>query len=91
MSTEQTPNEYEASTKRLLLTVLYLILARLVSAGLFVLGIAQLTYLWIKERPNEKIQLFSVSLAEFSKEIIEYVGMKSPHKPWPMSPWPSGT
>ena len=73
---------------RALYTILYLIIVRLISMVLFVIAITQYIYSWLTGEPNEKILYFTEGLAEYSKQLVSYVGFNTDEKPWPVGEWP---
>ena len=73
---------------RALYTILFLIIIRLISMVLFVIAITQYIYSWLTGEPNEKILYFTEGLAEYSKQLVSYVGFNTDEKPWPVGDWP---
>jgi hypothetical protein len=73
---------------RALYTILFLIIIRLISMVLFVIAITQYIYSWLTGEPNEKILYFTEGLAEYSKQLVSYVGFNTDEKPWPVGEWP---
>jgi hypothetical protein len=73
---------------RALYTILYLIIIRLISMVLFVIAITQYIYSWLTGEPNDKILHFTEGLAEYSKQLVSYVGFNTDEKPWPVGEWP---
>ena len=73
---------------RALYILLYLIIGRFISMVLFVIAITQYIYSWLTGEPNEKILLFSEGLAEYTKQLVSYVGFNTDEKPWPFGDWP---
>ncbi len=73
---------------RALYILLYLIIGRFISMVLFVIAITQYIYSWLTGEPNEKILLFSEGLAEYTKQLVSYVGFNTDEKPWPVGDWP---
>ena len=73
---------------RALYILLYLIIIRLISMVLFVIAITQYIYSWLTGEPNEKILYFTEGLAEYSKQLVSYVGFNTDEKPWPVGDWP---
>ena len=73
---------------RALYTILFLIIIRLISMVLFVIAITQYIYSWLTGEPNDKILYFTEGLAEYSKELVSYVGFNTDEKPWPVGEWP---
>ncbi len=74
--------------ERVLYTILYLIIGRFISMVLFVITITQFIYSWLGGEPNEKILIFSQNMAEYTKQLVEYVGFNTNEKPWPIGDWP---
>ena len=73
---------------RALYTILYLIIVRLISMVLFVIAITQYIYSWLTGEPNDKILYFTEGLAEYTKQLVSYVGFNTDEKPWPLGDWP---
>jgi len=89
MMKEVETNEREkAGVSRALYTILYLIIGRFISMVLFVIAITQYIYSWLTGEPNEKILHFTEDLAQYSKELVSYVGFNTDEKPWPVGDWP---
>ena len=83
-------NEYpKADLVRALYTILYLIIGRFISMILFIIAICQFIYSWVIGEPNEQLLHFTSGLAEYSKQLVSYVGFNSEEKPWPVGAWPS--
>ena len=38
--------------------------------------------------PNDKILYFTEGLAEYTKQLVSYVGFNTDEKPWPFGDWP---
>ena len=83
---EQTPRP---SIDRILYTILYLIIGRFISMVLFVITITQFIYSWLGDEPNDKILIFTEGMAEYTKQLVEYVGFNTNTKPWPIGDWPN--
>jgi hypothetical protein len=73
---------------RALYTLLYLIIGRFISMILLVIAITQYIYSWLTGEPNEKILHFTEDLAEYTKQLVSYVGFNTDEKPWPVGDWP---
>ena len=87
---ETKTNEHpKANLARVLYTVLYLIIGRFISMVLFVITVCQFIYSWLIGEPNAKLLHFTAGLAEYSKELVSYVGFNTDKKPWPAGNWPS--
>ena len=77
---------------RLVYTILFLIVGRLVSIVVCFAAIIQFIYSFVFAEPNKKILDFTSSLAEFAKQIVSYVGQNSEKKPWPLGEeWPKAS
>ena len=74
--------------ERVLYTILYLFIVRIISMVLFVIVITQFIYSWLSDGPNEKFLHFAKGLSEYSKQLVSYVGLNSNEKPWPSGDWP---
>ena len=79
----------KASGERLLYTIFYAVIAKIVSMIICLLVVAQFLYSWIAGNPNEKLLSFSASLSEYVKQLIVYISFNSDAKPWPMGDWPA--
>ena len=75
--------------ERVLYTILYLIIGRFISMVLFVIAVCQFIYSWVIGEPNDQLLHFTSGLAEYSKQLVSYVGFNSEEKPWPVGAWPS--
>jgi hypothetical protein len=84
----ETNERGKAGLSRALYTILFLIIIRLISTVLFVIAITQFIYSWLTGEPNEKILHFTEGLAEYSKQLVSYVGFNTDEKPWPAGDWP---
>ena len=89
MKEVKTNEQLKAGWERVLYTILYLIIGRFISMVLFVIVICQFIYSWVIGEPNEKLLYFTSGLAEYSKQLISYVGFNSEEKPWPVGDWPN--
>jgi hypothetical protein len=81
--------EREKGISRVLFTLLYLIIGRVIAMVIFVIAITQFIYLWVSGEPNDKILEFSGRLAEYSKQLVAYVSFNTDEKPWPVGDWPT--
>lgn len=79
----------KANLERVLYIVLYLIIGKFISMVLFVITITQFIYSWIGDAPNEKVLVFTKAMAEYTKQLVEYVGFNTNVKPWPIGDWPN--
>ena len=92
MQEEKQAQEVEkASGERLLYTIFYALIAKIVSWIICLIVIAQFLYSWIAGNPNEKLLSFSASLSEYVKQLIVFISFNSDAKPWPMADWPKDT
>ena len=88
MEEVETVEREKPGVSRALFIILYLIIIRLISAVLFVIAITQYIYSWLTGEPNDKIMVFTESLAIYSKQLVEYVGFNTDERPWPVGEWP---
>jgi len=84
----ETNERKKPGVARALYTLLYLIIGRFISMVLFVIAITQYIYSWLTGEPNEKILHFTEDLAEYTKQLVSYVGFNTDEKPWPVGDWP---
>jgi hypothetical protein len=78
----------KAGWERVLYTILYLMIGRIISAMLFIIAVSQFIYSWVSGEANEKLLHFTGGLSEYAKEVVSYVGFNSEEKPWPVGEWP---
>lgn len=88
MEEVETNERKKPGLSRALYTILYLIIGRFISMVLFVIAITQYIYSWLTDEPNEKILHFTKGLAQYTKQIVSYVGFNTDKKPWPVGDWP---
>jgi len=89
MKKEKVEEKREVGLYRVLYTLLYLIIGRLISLVLFIIVVTQFIYTWLTGAPNDKLLHFTASLCEYAKQLIAYVAFNSEEKPWPAGEWPS--
>lgn len=68
----------------LIFYVIYLLLGYL----LFGIGVAQLLVKLLSGTPQGDLRRFGASLAHYMAQIIDYISMRSPVRPFPFSDWP---
>ncbi len=88
MEEVETNRREKPGLSRALYTILYLIIGRFISMVLFVIAITQYIYSWLTGEPNEKILHFTEDLAQYTKQLVSYVGFNTEEKPWPFGEWP---
>ena len=88
MEEVETNEREKPGIARALYILLYLIIVRFISMVLFVIAITQYIYSWLTGAPNEKILHFTEDLAEYTKQLVSYVGFNTDEKPWPVGDWP---
>ena len=88
MEEVETNERAKPGLSRALYTILYLIIGRFISMVLFVIAITQYIYSWLTGEPNEKILHFTEDLAQYTKQLVSYVGFNTEEKPWPVGDWP---
>ena len=69
----------------LIFYVIYLVLGYL----LFGIGLSQLLIKLLSGEPQPDLQRFGKALGRYMAQIVEYVSMRSPVRPYPFSDWPS--
>ena len=79
----------KAGWKRVLYTILYLTINRFISMFLFLITVCQFIYSWLIGEPNDKLLHFTSGLAEYSKQLVSYIGFNSDERPWPVGEWPT--
>ena len=89
MEKAETNEQSKAGWKRVLYTILYLIIGRFISMFLFLIAVCQFIYSWLIGEPNDKLLHFTSGLAEYSKQLVSYIGFNSDERPWPVGEWPS--
>lgn len=89
MEKEKINEQPKVGWERMLYTILYLIIGRFIAMVLFVIAVCQFIYSWVIGEPNDKLLHFTAGLAEYSKQLVSYVGFNSEEKPWPAGEWPS--
>ena len=65
--------------------VVYLVLGYL----LFGIGVAQLLVKLLSGQPQADLQRFGKALGRYMAQIVEYIAMRSPIRPYPFTDWPS--
>ena len=84
----ETNEQKKPGLARALYILLYLVIGRFISMVLFVITITQYIYIWLTGEPNDKILHFTEDLAEYTKQLVSYVGFNTDEKPWPVGDWP---
>lgn len=74
--------------QRILYTILYLVIGRFIAMVLLVITLTQAIYIWMEGTPNGEILKFSKAMAEYSKQLMEYVSFNTNVRPWPIGEWP---
>lgn len=69
----------------LIFYVIYLLLGYL----LFGIGVAQLLVKLLSGQPQSDLVRFGSSLSQYMAQIVEYISMRSPVRPFPFSDWPA--
>ena len=87
-------NDVKANVKskstwtRLLFIILFAITYRVASVVLFAITIIQFIKALITGSPFPQLQSFGGSLAEYNKQIVEFLSFQSDDKPFPIGAWP---
>lgn len=56
---------------------------------LFGIGLAQLLVKLLSGQPQPDLQRFGTTLSTYMAQIVEYIAMRSPVRPFPFSDWPT--
>lgn len=67
--------------------VIYLLLGYL----LFGIGIAQLLVKLMSGEPQPDLRRFGAGLSRYMAQIVDYIAMRSPVRPFPFSDWPESS
>jgi uncharacterized protein DUF4389 len=73
---------------RLLFIILFAITYRVASIVLFAITIIQFLKALFTGFPFSQLQSFGGSLAEYNKQVVEFLSYQSDEKPFPVGPWP---
>lgn len=73
---------------RLLFIILFAITYRVASIVLFAITIIQFLKALFTGFPFSQLQSFGGSLAEYNKQVVEFLSYQSEEKPFPVGPWP---
>lgn len=57
----------------------------------FLVAAVQFLFKLFRGKPHPQLQTFGFSLAEFYRQIIEFMTFRTEQKPYPWSPWPQST
>lgn len=55
---------------------------------LLALGVVQLVVKLLSGKPHAGLALFGASLSRYMAQIVEYIAMRSPRRPFPFNDWP---
>jgi len=73
---------------RVLLMILMAMAFHLAATLLGVLAVVQLVLAIVAGGPNERLQRFNRSLAQYFRQLTEFLGFASEEAPFPFSDWP---
>ncbi|USG61831.1 DUF4389 domain-containing protein [Sneathiella marina] len=73
---------------RLVFIILFAITYRIASIVLFAITIIQFLKALFTGSPFPQLQSFGGSLAEYNKQVVEFLSYQSEEKPFPVGPWP---
>ncbi|MEH6545635.1 MAG: DUF4389 domain-containing protein [Sneathiella sp.] len=76
---------------RLLFIILFAITYRVASIVLFAITIIQFLKALFTGSPFPQLQSFGGSLAEYNKQVVEFLSYQSDEKPFPVGTWPEQT
>ncbi len=74
---------------RVLLMILMALAFHLAATLLGVLALVQLLLALVAGGPNERLQHFSRSLAQYFRQMTEFLGFAREEAPFPFSDWPA--
>jgi len=75
--------------KRFLYMFGFAIVGKIALFVVFVLAFVQLIFTLINKEPNEDLKRFAANMAEYQKQIAEFLGFVTEVKPCPCSPFPN--
>lgn len=75
---------------RILFMILFWFILRLSYFITGLLGLVQWIWRWFETRTDGRIRRFSVSLARYQRQVVDYLVFNTAHKPFPFDDWPSG-
>ncbi len=85
-------SESDQDTDSLFLTVLYMILFYLIftlaSYVLIGVGVLQLAVRILSGKPQPELRRFGLRFGRYLMQIVQYIAMQTPTKPYPFSEWP---
>ena len=92
MNIEATVISRGATGKRILFTILFIIIARLVTAVLGFVVLFELVFAFItKQPPSERVTRFAHRMVRYGYEIGQFVTYNEEQMPFPFDDFPSGT
>lgn len=82
--------EKERHGLRILFMILFWFILRLSYFITGLLALVQWIWRWFEERPEGRLRRFSVSLARFQRQVVDFLLFNTSRKPFPFDDWPSG-
>ena len=85
-------NARDTDDTPVLLTGVYMlvfyVIYLLVGYVLFAIGVAQLLVKLLSGEPQSDLRRFGAALSCYMSQIVDYIAMRSPVRPFPFSDWP---
>lgn len=85
----ETQSTKESIISRFFYSVLFLVIGYFISTVVFFTTVFQFIYTAITGKSQERLQQFTANLAQYAKDVINYLTFNREEKPWPMSEWDS--
>ncbi len=91
MNLEATVISRGTSGKRVLFTILFIVIARLVTAVLLFVILFELLFAFItKQPPSERVTRFAHRMVRYGYEIGQYITYNEEQMPFPFDDFPNG-
>ena len=81
--------EKERHGLRILFMILFWLILRLSYFITGLLALVQWVWRWFEPRPDGRLTRFSVSLARYQRQVVDFLLFNSSRKPFPFDDWPS--
>lgn len=83
----ETQNTQESIISRFFYTILFFVVGYFISTLVFVITAFQFIYTALTGKSQERLQQFTANLAQYAKDVINYLTFNTTEKPWPMGEW----
>jgi len=81
--------EKERHGLRILFMILFWFILRLSYFITGLMALVQWIWRWFETRPDGRLRRFSVSLARYQRQVVDFLLFNTPRKPFPFDDWPS--